>query len=636
MIGGVIFFLFTCIWINPEDGKIKGVVYRRTEMKDKSKANESLTKELKKAKKKLEELKDWEDKYRSLFDRSLYCVFLHGLDGYFIDANKTALDLLEYKRKEISHLNFAALLDEEHLPLALKTMEEIKRTGAQKEHTQYRLKKKSGGEIWVETDASLIYKKGKPYAILGIARDVTEYKKTEEALRESEEKYRKIFESLTDVYYRTDREGIVTDISPSVITQAGWDPSDVIGHPVTDFYRDPEARDVFANTLRDKGIINDYELQLLAKDGRVIEVSASSHIIVGSRGQSLGVEGVLRDITMRKQMEGAVRESEQKFRTMVENSIQGIFIIQDFRIVYANDALAHFMGYSLDELLTLPSEKIRGIIHPEDQDMVWGRMADRLAGKDVPSRYVFRTIRKDGTLLWMEMVAGRIEFQGKPAVQGAIIDITDRHQAEEKIKASLREKEVMLREIHHRVKNNMQIILSLLRIQSRTVKDKGTRDMFKQSQNRIRSMALIHEALYKSEDLAKIDISDYLSRMSTHLLSIYREDLGDIKIIQKAEGIFLDINRAIPCGLIISELVSNCMKHAFPRKRHGQITIGMTKDKKGTTSLIVKDNGIGLPEGLDYRKTETLGLQLVTDLVYQINGSISVKKSQGTEFVIKF
>jgi PAS domain S-box-containing protein len=374
----------------------------------------------------------------------------------------------------------------------------------------------------------------------------------------------------------------------------------------------------------------------LAKDGRVIEVSVSSHIIVDAQGQGLGVEGVLRDITMRKKMEGALRESEQKFRTMVENSIQGIFIIQDFQIAYANDALAQIMGYSLDEMLSLPMKKLQGIVHPEDQDMVWGRMADRLAGKDVQPRYVFRAIRKDGTILWMEMVVGKIEFQGKPAVQGAVIDITDRHQADEKIKASLQEKEVMLREIHHRVKNNMQIILSLLRIQSRAVKDKGTRDMFKQSQNRIRSMALIHEALYKSDDLARIHITDYLSRMSTHLLSIYREDLGDVKVSQDAEGIFLDINRAIPCGLIISELVSNCLKHAFPGKRNGQITIGMTKDKKGTTRLTVKDNGIGFPEGLDYRETETLGLQLVTDLVQQINGSISVKKTQGTEFVIKF
>ncbi len=493
----------------PLNSKIHSAFWWRIGMKDKNRERERLAKELEKAKKKLEELEDWEGRYKALFDRSLYCVFVHDLEGNYIDANKVALNLLGYKKQDIPHLNFTSLLDEEQIPLVKKTLAEIIKSGCQNEPTKYKLKRKDGGYAWVETDATLIYKKGEPFGILGIARDITEYKKTERALRESEEKYRKIFESLTDVYYRTDREGIVTEISPSVYKQSGWDPEDVVGHPVTDFYRDPSSRDIFANTLKEKGVINDYELQLLAKDKKVIEVSVSSHNVFDDQGQALGVEGVLRDITTRK-------------------------------------------------------------------------------------------------------------------------------QADEQIKASLREKEVMLREIHHRVKNNMQIILSLLRIQSRTIKDRRTREMFKQSQNRIRSMALIHEALYKSKDLAMIDIADYISRMTTHLLSIYKKDLGEIEIKQKAEGVFLDINRAIPCGLIISELVSNCLKHAFTGKKEGQITIRMATDKKGINRLVVKDNGTGLPEGLAYREAETLGLQLVTDLVQQINGSIELKKTHGTEFIVKF
>jgi PAS domain S-box-containing protein len=605
-------------------------------MSDKNSAKEKLAEKLQKAEKKLGEMRDWEARYKALFDRSLYCVYVHDLKGNFIEANKSAQNLLGYKKKDVHTLNFSDLLDEEQLLLARKTLTEIKKSGSQKESTQYKLKRKDGGYVWVDTEATLIYKEGAPYGILGIARDISEHKKAEQALIQSEDKYRRIFESLTDVYYRTDKEAIVTEISPSVYAQAGWDPEDVIGHPVTDFYRDPSAREVFAKTLKEKGVVNDYELQLLAKDGRVIQVSVSSHIVSDDRGQALGVEGVLRDITSRKQIERALRESEEKFRTMVETSIQGIFIFQDFQLVYANEAIAQITGYSIKELLSLPMEKVQAIIHPDDQEMIWGRLADRLAGKDVPSRYEFRLIRKDKKTLWLEVVVSRTEFQGKPAVQGAVIDITDRKKADEQIKMSLREKEVMLREIHHRVKNNMQIILSLLRIQSRTVKDRGTREMFKQSQNRIRSMALIHEALYKSKNLAIIDISDYVSRMATHLLSIYREDLGEIEINQEAKGVFLDINRAIPCGLIISELVSNCLKHAFPQKKPGKITIRMTRDKKDRCSLTVKDNGIGLPEALDFKDADTLGLQLVTDLVQQIKGSIVLNKAHGTEFIVNF
>jgi PAS domain S-box-containing protein len=581
-------------------------------------------------------LRESEERYKALFDRSIFCVYVHDLEGNFLDANEAALQLMGFEKENITSLHFSSLLNENQIGYAQEVLSEIIKSGYQKKPAQFLLRKENGGLVWVETEASLIYKEGKPWAVLGIARDISEQRKAEEALRESEEKYRKIYESLTDVFYRTDREGIVTEISPSVYTQAGWEPEEVIGHPVTDFYRDPSAREIFATTLKETGVVNDYELRLLAKDGRVIEVSASSHIVIDDQGQALGVEGVLRDITKRKGMEKALRESEEKFRTMVEHSLQGIFIIQDFKIKYANEALVRITGFSLDELLSLPPQELRGIVHTEDQELVWGRMADRLAGKDIPSRYEFKAVRKDGGTMYLEMVVGRIDFEGKPAVQGAVIDITERKQADEQIKASLEEKEVMLREIHHRVKNNMQIILSLLRIQSRGVEDKKTRGMFQQSQNRIRSMALIHEALYKSGDLAKIDFAEYVSRLTTHLLSVYREDLTHIQVKQEAKGVFLNINRAIPCGLIVSELVSNCLKHAFPGKKEGQIIIRMSTDKQGNNRLVVKDNGIGLPDGLDFREAETLGFQLVTDLVKQLEGSIELKKTQGTFFTITF
>jgi len=609
---------------------------RKVRMKDKSKANRNPNRELEKLRKELAELKEWKERYKALFDRSLFCVFVHDFEGNFIDANRAALNLLGYKRKEIPSLSLSSLIDDEQLPLALKTMTEIRESGLQRKPTQYKLGKRDGGFVWVETEASLINKDGAPYAILGIARDITEEKRAEEALRQREKKYRNIFESLYDVYYRTDREGLITEISPSVRRQAGYDPEDVIGHPVTDFYCDPSAREVFTKKLKETGSINDYELQLLAKDGRVIDVSVSSRIVFDDEGGPLGVEGVLRDITTRKQAEEALRESETKYRSMVEHSIQGIFTVQDFRVVYANEALSHTIGYTAEELQSLPPKKLRTLVHPEDQDLVWGRMKDRLEGKKVPSHYELKAIRKDGAVIWAEMISSRIEYRGKPAVQGAVIDITDRKQAEEQIRASLKEKEVMLREIHHRVKNNMQIILSLLRIQSRLVPDQETREMFKQSQNRIRSMALIHEALYKSDDLANIDFSEYISRMTTHLLSLYREEIGQVRINKETQGILLDINKAIPCGLIISELISNALKHAFPGRKDGEIFIKMKQDKRGKYTLVVKDTGVGFPEKLDFRDAKTLGLQLVTDLVSQLQGKIELQMKEGTEFTIRF
>ncbi len=209
-------------------------------------------------------------------------------------------------------------------------------------------------------------------------------------------------------------------------------------------------------------------------------------------------------------------------------------------------------------------------------------------------------------------------------------------ERERQIKASLKEKEVLLKEIHHRVKNNMQIISSLLRLQSRQIEDEEIVDMFTQSQNRIKSMALIHEELYQSKDLANIDFSDYIKRLTNHLFSAYRVGKDPIDFKVDVKDVYLDINKAIPCGLIISEIASNSLKHAFPDGKGGEIIVWMRSNKNGKYKLTMKDTGTGFPEGLDMHNTETLGMQLILDLVQQIEGTVELKKEKGTEFNIVF
>ena len=607
---------------------------------DKNKPKEKLSKELEITKRRLKKLHDWEERYKSLVRASPYAVTLTDLDGNIIDLSRRTLSMYGYRRlDELLGKSAFKLIAPKDRNKAVAYMQKTFEKGHVR-NVEYTMVRKNGERFIGELDASLIKDaSGNPLAFIATTRDITKQRQSELALKRSEERYKSLFMHNPQAVVTVNMKGVITSCNPTVTKMTGMAKKNLIGKNALKLKalmkQDiPRFGKILVSLVKGK-VPEPFECGFFHIDGTKRRALVNIALFDEGDGKR-GIQAVVTDITFHKKVDMALRESEEKFRTMVENSLQGIFIIQDFRIVYANYALAHITGYSLKELLSLPWEKMQEIVHPEDQEMVWGRMADRLAGKDVPSRYVFRALRKDGTNSWIEMLSGRIEFKGKPAVQGAVIDITDRQQAEAKIKASLEEKEVMLREIHHRVKNNMQIILSLLRIQSHGVKDKVTQDMFKQSQNRIRSMALIHEALYKSKDLARIDIADYISRMSTHLLTIYRQDLGDVEIIQEAKGIFLDINRAIPCGLVISELLSNCLKHAFPGKRGGKITIRMTKDKKGAFSLVVKDDGIGLPEGLDYRETETLGLQLVTDLVQQLKGSILLKKTLGTEFIINF
>ena len=223
-----------------------------------------------------------------------------------------------------------------------------------------------------------------------------------------------------------------------------------------------------------------------------------------------------------------------------------------------------------------------------------------------------------------------------PFPEGAIItsqDITDRIRSEEQIKASLKEKEVLLQEIHHRVKNNMQIISSILNLQSSVIKHKRTLELFKSSQSRIKSMALIHEKLYKSKDFTRIDFAKYVRSLSNDLFRVYGINPDVVELNINIKDLLLNINTAIPCGLIINELVSNSLKYAFPEGRKGKIKIAMSPLNKNEIELTVSDNGIGIPEEVDIKGTKSLGLHLVTILAEdQLQGEIKLARKKGTKF----
>lgn len=211
---------------------------------------------------------------------------------------------------------------------------------------------------------------------------------------------------------------------------------------------------------------------------------------------------------------------------------------------------------------------------------------------------------------------------------------TEHKQTENQIKTSLKEKETFLKEIHHRVKNNLQIIHSLLSLQAEYLNDKQDKSLFRQTQNRIKTMALIHEKLYTSQDFVNIDFREYIQNLSAHLLRSYSV-ASRIGLRIEVEKITLDIDRAVPCSLVINELVTNSIKHAFSNDKKGCITIDFHTNKKDYV-LSVQDNGKGLPENLDYRNTESLGLQLVCALAEQLHGKVRLSRSKGTKFTITF
>ena len=491
-------------------------------------------------------LRESEERYKILFECSLDCVYIHDFEGNFLDANGAALTLLGYGKDEIRSLSFASLLSPDQIPLAFQTMKEIKETGQQKASVEYRARRKDGEYVDIETQASVIYRSGKPYAIEGVARDITGSKRSEKlrnAIYEISEAASSAI-NLHELFHFI--HGVVTELIPTKNFYIALYDSE---NGILSF---PYFRDEFDPPPPPKKLgkgLTEYVLRrgepLLSSPERFAELQKNGEVeLVGTPAVDwLGVPLKTGDKTI------------------------GIMVVQNY------------------------AESTR-----------------------------FRDDHKNILMFVSSQAAMAIE----------------RKRAEERLKASLAEKEVLLREVHHRVKNNMQIMSSLLNLQTNEIKDPAAVELLKECQSRIRAMALVHEKLYLSKDLANIDFSQYLQSLTLHLFQSYQIHPHSIKLTMNMEKIFLDINMAIPCGLIVNELVSNALEHAFPDGRTGEIRVELFHAEGDKNCLVVSDNGVGFPESLDFRNMETLGMQIVDMLVDQLDGRIELDRSQGTSFKIVF
>ncbi|MCB9077819.1 MAG: PAS domain S-box protein [Anaerolineaceae bacterium] len=346
------------------------------------------------------------------------------------------------------------------------------------------------------------------------------------------------------------------------------------------------------------------------------------------------------DITDRVQTEEALRESEQKFRGFAERSFDVIFMLDvQGCFTYLSPACENVFGYTSEEM----TGKHFTVFLPEHETPRILELLIRALKGEFIDIVETEIIRKDGNYGSVELSHSLIKERELVAgVQGVIRNVTERKQAENQIKASLEEKEALLKEIHHRVKNNLQVITSMLNMQTRYIQDEQAIGQLMESRNRVYSMALVHENLYRSETLAQVDIGAYISDLINNLLQFYGLELSWLELELDVAHIFLMIDQAVPCGLIINELVSNALKHAFPktggraRAGKGKITIAFHPGADGMLVLTVADNGVGLPADLDLNASKTLGLRLVRTLVRQLGATLEVDAASGVTVNVTF
>ncbi|MBC7473612.1 MAG: PAS domain S-box protein [Candidatus Sericytochromatia bacterium] len=445
------------------------------------------------------------------------------------------------------------------------------------------------------------------------------------ALQASEEKYKLLIENSPIGILFADTEGNIIDAN-SVLVK-------VLGSPSIEATKKINLL-AFAN-LVDSGLSENFkrcfetgqtiisEILYNSRWDKFIYIRYHLTCIYNSQKNVIGVQALIEDITERKVSEIALKESEELYKTLARNLPGASVLLFDKNLTYK---IAEGKALSLSDI-TEYNGVTKAFLPLEYLEAYY---LGALKGQ----KFIFeKKIAQNIYLVHILPVKNQKDeiFAGMAVFQ----DITEQKKNDLQIKSSLKEKDLLLKEINHRVKNNLQIISSLLSLQSGYIKDEATLEAFRESQNRVRTMALIHEELYKTEKLSKIEFKKYVKNLVNHLYQSYV--VSKSKIVFEIESIeaYLDIETAIPLGLIINELVSNSLKYAFKNEQNGQVNICLNKSDD-IFELIVKDNGIGLAKDFNFRQTQSLGLQLIMSLTEQLEGTIELDDSIGTKFIIKF
>jgi PAS domain S-box-containing protein len=449
-----------------------------------------------------------------------------------------------------------------------------------------------------------------------------------------EQQFRELTGNIPAIFWIATPDGLEkTYVSPAYGQIWGWPYENILANPrswLETVYHEDYDR---INAAIPKQILGEYdeEYRIVRSDRSVRWIRETAFPARDASGQVTRIVGIAQDITRQKEAEERLGATSVLLSSLIDNLHAGIVVEdQSRRIIHVNQAFCRMFDYT-------------------------GTSAS-LIGKD--SKWAFPSQREWANRI-DEIIRERKECRNEEMVSGTgqvfcrdyfplsvdgdrqyhlwrYEDITDRKRSEERIRASLKEKEVLLKEIHHRVKNNLQVISSLMNLQANQLRDKEIVEAFRDSQSRVKAMSLVHERLYQSSDLAQIDFAGYVRDVTNHLLRSYQNGRHPVRLKVDVEPVSLNIDTAIPCALIINELVSNSLKYAFPNGRPGEIHVSMNHTDSNDLNLRISDNGIGFPETLFWRNTDSLGLQLVRNLTDQLNGSIKCHLEQGAQFDIRF
>ncbi|MFC1833099.1 PAS domain S-box protein [Thermodesulfobacteriota bacterium] len=706
-----------------------------------------------------------EREFRAAFEQAAVGMCHSDIEGRFLRVNQKLSNIVGYSCDELTGMKFHEITHPDDLECDVKQMSMLLNDEISTYSIEKRYCRRDSSIVWVNLTVSLVRSNsGSPEYFVGVIEDITDRKTTEEYLAKSQAELSAIFDSISDPIVFADTNRRIVRVNPAFVSAWGYSPEEVIGRTTEFLYPDKESYEEQGQKrfhTQGETARPIFEAEFRRKDGTLFPTETLGLQVRDSKGEVIGLMGVHRDISDRKEVEERLKKSEAflnatghmakvggweldveteelrwteqthrihelpldhrptlyealnffhpgdrpklaeainraidhaepydmeiRFRTAlgkhlwtrtigrpvvkngrtarlvgtfqditdrkeVEESLRQqlsfqealieaiplpIFIKNtDHRYVGLNKAFAEFIGLPNDKVLgktvfEVAPQKLAGLYREQDEKIF-----------DNPGSQIYeaQVSTYDGSI--RDVIFHKATYndcsEKVTGVIGAILDITERKMAEEQIKASLAEKEVLLREIHHRVKNNLAVINSLLSAQSQYARDDFHRQMFKNSQDRVRSMSLAHEVLYQSESLADVRGSDYIGNLVDHLV-VSLSGLGKIIDVKKEmEDVSFGLKTAIPLGFLVTELFSNCLKHAFLDRNEGEIKVFLKSVNKNEFELVIKDNGIGMPEDVDLKNPTSLGLDLVDTFVEQLKGEIEVRRDAGTEVRIRF
>ena len=583
----------------------------------------------------ISERKESQNLFRTLSEKSLVGVFLIQ-DGQFKYVNPRFAEIFGYSQQEIiDEFQPQDLAHPDDRGLIIDNMRDrINGNPEAEEEYEVRGVTKGGRVIDASLYGSKTMYQGKP-AIVGTLVDITKNKEVFRKYRSSVETFQNLFDSISDAVYIQDSKGRFLEVNCGAVEMYGYDQSYFIG-------KKPQVLAALGKVDMDKmkthimkaleGKTQSFEWWGKRKNGEIFPQE-----IVISNGSYFGENAVItiaRDISERYEAEEELRKNEEMFRQLFQNSPISIALLdkrQEIRQV--NRAFSETFGYGTEEIKGL---NIDHLIVPEHEKKEAREISNTIfEGK--PAFHSGKRLCKDGSYVDVLIYGVPVIVNGKTvAIFGIYVDISDRKQAEEKVKKSLKEKEVLLAEIHHRVKNNLAVITGLLELQAFNTNSEEAADVLEISQMRVNSIALIHEKLYQNENLSEISFEQYLQELTEVILSSMGTSKTDIDVSMNVDPVNLAITQAIPCGLILNEIITNSFKHAYPEREKGKIEINLNR-RGDKIYLSIMDDGIGIPDQIDLDNPESLGIKLIHTLSEQLDAEAEFSnKNPGTKFALHF